>query len=260
MGSLVGNLVIRGLLVGILAGLLAFGFARTFGEPAVDVAIDFEAAHAEAERAEQIKKGITPAPEEPELFSRTVQSGVGLLTGVVVIGAGIGGLFAVLFAFANGRMDNLGPGATSALLSFYALWSIYVIPALKYPANPPSVGEPDTIKLRTGLYFLIMAISIATTIGSLILRKNMVAKFGAWTGSLIAFGAYLVVICAFFAILPEIDEVPSDFPAVTLWQFRIASLGIQTVLWGSTGLMFGWLVERSMGSYSPARHPATMAR
>ena len=174
---------LRGLLVGIVAGLLAFGFARTFGEPAVDVAIDFEAAHAEAERAEAIKKGITPAPEEPELFSRTVQSGVGLLTGVVVIGAGIGAIFGVLFAFANGRMDNLGPGATSTLLSFYALWSIYVIPALKYPANPPSVGEPDTIKLRTGLYFLIMAISIATTIGSLILRKRLVAKFGAWTGS-----------------------------------------------------------------------------
>jgi predicted cobalt transporter CbtA len=248
------------LLVGIVAGLLAFGFAKTFGEPAVEVAIDFEASHAEAERAEAIKKGLAPIPEEPELFSRTVQSGIGLFTGVVVVGAGIGGLFAVLFAFANGRLENLGPGATSALLSFYALWSIYVIPALKYPANPPSVGEPDTIKLRTGLYFLIMAISIATTIGSLVLRKGMVAKFGAWTGSLIAFGVYLVVICAFFAILPGIDEVPSDFPAVTLWQFRIASLGIQTVLWGSTGLMFGWLVERSMGASAPARHSAAMSR
>jgi hypothetical protein len=260
MGSSVGVLVIRGLLVGIVAGLLAFGFAKTFGEPAVDVAIDFESAHAEAERAEAIKKGLAPIPEEPELFSRTIQSGVGLLTGVVVIGAGIGGLFAVLFAFANGRLENLGPGATSALLSFYALWSIYVIPALKYPANPPSVGEPDTIKLRTGLYFLIMAISIATTIGSLILRKNMVAKFGTWTGSLISLGAYLVVICAFFAILPGIDEVPEDFPAVTLWNFRMASLGIQVVLWGGTGLMFGWLMERSTGSHSPARHPAMMAR
>jgi predicted cobalt transporter CbtA len=257
---LVGNLVIRGLLVGIVAGLFAFGFARAFGEPPVTVAIDFEAAHTEAERAEQIKKGITPAPEEPELFSRTVQSGVGLLTGVVVIGAGIGGLFAILFAFANGRMDNLGPGATSALLAFYALWSIYVIPALKYPPNPPAVGEPETIQLRTGLYFLLMAISIATTIGSLVLRKGMVAKFGAWTGSLIAFGVYLAVICAFFAILPGIDEVPSDFPAVTLWQFRMASLGIQTVLWGSTGLMFGWLVERSMGSSAPSRHSAAMSR
>jgi hypothetical protein len=255
-----GSLIIRGLLVGIVAGLFAFGFARTFGEPAVTVAIDFEAAHAEAERAQAINKGLTPIPEEPELFSRTVQSGIGLLTGVVVIGAGIGGIFAVLFAFANGRMGNLGPGTTSALLAFYALWSVYVIPALKYPANPPAVGEPETIKMRTGLYFLIMAISIATTIGALILRKGTVAKYGAWMGSVIAFAVYLAVICAFFAILPDVNEVPDDFPAAALWDFRIASLGIQTILWGATGLMFGWFMERSMGSSAPARPPASMAR
>jgi Probable cobalt transporter subunit (CbtA) len=254
---LVGSLILRGLIVGVVAGLLAFGFAKMFGEPAVDVAIDFEAAHSEAERAQQIAKGITPAPEEPELFSRTVQSGVGLLTGVVGVGAGIGAIFGVLFAFGNGRMDKLGPGATSTLLAFYALWSVYVIPALKYPANPPSVGEPETIQLRTGLYFLIMAISIATTIGALMLRRGLVAKYGSWAGSVLAFVAYLAVISFFFAVLPAIDEVPGDFPATTLWQFRIASLGIQAVLWGSTGLIFGWLAERSMGSRAPAgRHAA----
>ena len=169
-------------------------------------------AHGEAERAQAISKGLTPIPEEPELFSRTIQSGVGLLTGVVGVGAGIGAIFGVLFAFGNGRLENLGPGATSTLLAFYALWTVYVIPALKYPANPPSVGEPDTIQLRTGLYFLIMAISIATTIGSLILRKRLVARFGAWAGSVVTFGVYLVVISFFFAILPEIDEGSWGFP------------------------------------------------
>lgn len=255
-----GSLIIRGLVVGIVAGLLAFGFAKAFGEPAVDVAIAFESAHDEAERAEQVKNGITPAPEEPEIFSRTVQSGVGLLTGMVAIGAGIGGIFAVLFAFANGRMEDVGPGATATLLSLYGWWSIYVIPALKYPPNPPAIGEPETIKLRTGLYFLIMAISIATTIGALMLRKNLMPKFGSWTGSVLAFVVYLVVIGFFFAILPEINEVPDTFPAVTLWQFRMVSVGLQVILWGSIGLMFGWLVERPTGSLAPARHPAAMTR
>ncbi len=255
-----GSLIIRGLVVGIVAGLLAFGFAKAFGEPAVDVAIAFESAHDEAERAEQVKNGITPAPEEPEIFSRTVQSGVGLLTGMVAIGAGIGGIFAVLFAFANGRMEDVGPGATATLLSFYGWWSIYVIPALKYPPNPPAIGEPETIKLRTGLYFLIMAISIATTIGALMLRKNLMPKFGSWTGSVLAFLVYLVVIGFFFAILPEINEVPDTFPAVTLWQFRTVSVALQAILWGSIGLMFGWLVERPTGSLAAARHPAAMTR
>jgi predicted cobalt transporter CbtA len=248
----VGGLIVRGLIVGIIGGLLAFGFAKAFGEPSVNVAIAFETAHDEAERARQIAHGITPAPEEPELFTRAVQSGIGLLTGMVAIGVGIGGLFAVLFAFANGRVGPYSPGTTSVVLAFYGLWSVYLIPALKYPPNPPSIGDPDTIKLRTGVYFLIMAISIATTIGSLVLRGRLVDRYGAWLGSVIAFGVYLVVICVFFTLLPNINEVPEDFPAVTLWQFRMASLGIQTILWGSIGLMFGWLVERPLAS-SPAR-------
>jgi predicted cobalt transporter CbtA len=254
----VGGLIVRGLIVGIIAGVLGFGFAKVFGEPAVNVAIAFESSHDEAERAQQIAHGIKPSPQEPEIFSRTVQGGIGLFTGIVVVGAGIGGLFAVLFAFANGRIGTLSPGATSILLAFYGWWSVYLIPAFKYPPNPPSIGQPDTIKLRTGLYFLIMAISIAATIGSLLLRRNLVDKYGTWLGSVIAFLVYLVVICMFFVILPDINEVPQDFPAVTLWHFRMASLGIQTILWGSIGLMFGWLVERPLGSSMAAPPPTAM--
>jgi predicted cobalt transporter CbtA len=253
------------LLVGIVAGLLAFGFAKVFGEPAVGVAIKFESAHDEAERQAQIANGITPEPEEPELFSRAVQSGVGLLTGMVAIGAGIGAIFGVMFAFANGRMlgpglGKLGPAATSTLLAFYGLWSVYIVPALKYPPNPPAIGEPDTIKLRTGVYFLMMALSIASTVGALVLRRQLVPKFGPWNGAVLALLAYVVAIAVFYLVLPTINEVPENFPATTLWDFRIASLGIQCVLWGSIGLMFGWLVERPASSSAQVRSPAAMTR
>ena len=244
-----GQLVLRGFIVGIVAGLLAFGWAKVFGEPAVTTAISFESAQDEARAAAAVAAG-KPAPEDdPVIFSRPVQSGLGLLTGMVVAGAGLGCLFAVLFAFANGRVGRLGPAPTSALLAFFGLLSVYVIPALKYPANPPSVGEPDTIKYRTGLYFLMMAISIAATLGALRLRRSLVPRYGAWNGSLLALGAYLVVVTAVFVLLPGVNEVPATFPAVTLWDFRIASLGIQTVLWGSIGVLFG---------YVGARKPALM--
>jgi Probable cobalt transporter subunit (CbtA) len=231
--DMVGNLIMRGLLVGIVAGLFAFGWAKTFGEPPVNVAIAFEA-------SQDAMKGM---PDEPEVFSRAVQGGIGLFTGVVVIGAGIGGLFGVLFALCYGRLGALGPKATALLLAFFGLMSVYVVPALKYPANPPSVGEPDTIKLRTGLYFLIMAISVASTIGGLVLRRRLVPQFGAWNASVLAFGVYLLVMALCFVVMPAINEVPSTFPAVVLWQFRLASLGIQTVLWGVLGLGFGYVAE-----------------
>jgi hypothetical protein len=245
---MVGQLVLRGFIVGIVAGLLAFGWARTFGEPAVAVAIDFESAQDEAKAAAAVAAGKPRPAEDPVIFSRTVQSGIGLLTGLVVVGAGLGCLFAVLFAFANGRMGNLGPGATSVLIAFFGLVSVYVVPMLKYPANPPSVGEPDTIKYRTGLYFLMMAISIVATLGALRLQKSLVPRFGAWNGSLLALGVYLVVIAAAYVGLPGINEVPANFPAVTLWDFRIASLGIQTVLWGSIGILFGYLGTRTIST------------
>jgi hypothetical protein len=242
---MVGRLVFRGFIVGIFAGLIAFGWARTFGEPAVETAINFESAHDEAEAAAAVTAGKPAPADDPVIFSRAVQSGIGLLTGMVVTGAGLGCLFAVLFAFANGRLGRLGAAPTSALLALFGLLSVYVVPALKYPANPPSVGEPDTIRYRTGLYFLMMAISIAATLGALRLRQALLPRHGTWNASLLAAGAYLVVIAAVFALLPGINEVPTNFPAVTLWNFRIASLGIQTVLWGSIGILFGYIGARS---------------
>ena len=85
---MVGRLIFRGFIVGIVAGLLAFGWAKFFGEPAVETAINFESAQDHAKAAAAVAAG-KPAPEdEPEMFSRAVQSGIGLLTGMVVSGAG----------------------------------------------------------------------------------------------------------------------------------------------------------------------------
>lgn len=238
---MVGKLVLRGLFVGILAGILAFGWAKVFGEPAVNAAINFETAQDQAKAAAALAAGQPAPPEDPVIFSRAVQSGIGLLTGMVSIGAGLGCLFAVLFAFANGRVGKLAAEPTSALLAFFGLASVYVVPALKYPPNPPSIGEPATIGYRTGLYFLMMALSIASTLGALRLRRQLVPRYGAWNGSLMALAAYLVVIAALFIILPGVHEVPPTFSAVTLWNFRLASLGIQTVLWGSIGIIFGYV-------------------
>ncbi len=237
---MVGNLVLRGFIIGIVAGLLAFGWAKAFAEPSIGTAISFESAQDQAKAAAAVAAGKQPPPPGPEIFSRTVQGGIGLLTGLVVIGAGIGCALAVMFAFANGRIGNLGPGPTAALLAFLALMSVYVIPALKYPANPPSVGEPATIKYRTALYFLMMAISIASMMGAYLLRRLLVRRYGSWNGSLLAIGAYLVVISFFFLVLPGINEVPPAFPAVTLYNFRLASLSVQIILWGSVGVMFGY--------------------
>ena len=44
-------------------------------------------------------------------------------------------------------------------------------------------------------------------------------------------------------MLPPISEVPSEFSAEVLWRFRLASLGIEAVLWTALGLTFGVVAE-----------------
>ena len=248
---MVGSLLLRGMLVGVFAGILCFAFLKTFGEPQVDRAISFETqmdeAKERAEAASAAAKGMSAPVAEPqmEVVSRKTQAGIGLFTGVTVYSASFGGLFAVVFAFVYGRGNGVGARNLAALLALAAFIAVNVVPALKYPANPPSVGQPDTIGERTALYFTMMAISVAAMIGAVMLRSRLVRQHGAWNASLIAATGYLVVVAGAAALLPSINEVPEQFPAVLLWQFRIASLGAQAILWGTVGLAFGALTARA---------------
>ncbi len=241
---MVRTLLIRGMIVGLIAGLFAVGFAKIFGEPQVDRAIAFEAQQYAA-------KGEA---EEPEIVSREVQSGLGLLTGVLVYSTGLGGLFALVFASVHGRVGRISTRATSALLAAGGFLSVILVPFLKYPANPPSVGEPETIAMRTSLYFAMIVISIVALGLAVSLGRRLAARHGGWNATLLAIAAYVVVIVAAQLLLPTINEVPDAFPAVVLWKFRLASLGIQVVLWTTLGLLFGALADREFAkSYGFAR-------
>lgn len=277
---MVNHLLLRGMLVGVLAGVLAFGFARVFGEPTVNQAIAFEEAsgghsHGDAAPAPaphshgaDAKDGHAhpaggadthshaAAEPEPELFSRGTQSGIGLFTGMVVYGAAMGGLFALAFAFANGRVGALSPRATAALLALGAFVAISLVPALKYPANPPAVGDGATIGLRTQWFFLMLAMSIAALVGAVFLARSLVARHGRWNAALLGGAAYVLVIGGVMLAMPVVDEVPAAFSATLLWQFRLAALGIQLVLWTTLGLVFGAVVD---GAFARRPLPGAMA-
>jgi hypothetical protein len=246
---MVGKLLVRGMLAGIAAGLLTFGFARLVGEPQVDQAISFE------EKADAAK---SEAPE-PELVSRGTQAGLGLLTGVVTYGAAFGGLFSLVFAYAYGRVGALSARALSAWLALGAFITLVIVPNIKYPANPPSVGDPETIGIRTGLFFLMIAISLAAMVFSLKVRRRAVLKLGAWNGSIVAGVVFVVIIAAVQLSMPTINEVPAAFPAVLLWKFRVAAIGMQVIMWTTVGLLFGAMVERSKLLAPPSRSAAKSA-
>ncbi len=247
---MVRTLLIRGMLVGLLAGLLVFAFGKVFGEPQVDRAISFESAMDEAKAKADEAKGIH-VQEEPELVSRPVQAGLGLFTGVMVCSTAFGGLFALVFAVANGRAAALGPRGISALLAACGFIAVYVVPNLKYPANPPSVGEPDTIGQRTALYFIMLGLSVAAMVVATMICKGLATRHGGWNAALVSIACYLFAVIAGAGLLPSVNEVPAEFPAVVLWQFRIASFGMQLIMWSTFGLVFGIVAERALRSERP---------
>ncbi|MGW2051051.1 CbtA family protein [Streptomyces sp. NPDC001858] len=228
----VRNLLVRGMLAGLGAGVLALIVAYFLGEPSVDSAIAFEESQAPAHA------------HEVELVSRSLQSTAGLATGVLIYGVAFGGIAALAYCFALGRVGRFGARATALLLSGAALIAVYVVPFLKYPANPPAVGDHDTIAKRTTLYLLMMVLSVLLAVGAVIAGKRLAPKLGTWYASVAAVFGFAVVIGLAYAFLPVINEVPSDFPAAVLWKFRISALAMQVTLWGGFGLLFGELAER----------------
>jgi predicted cobalt transporter CbtA len=248
---MVRSLLVRGMLVGIVAGLLSFVFLKTYGEPQVDVAVAFES---QMDAAKAAADGASSVDERPELVSRQVQAGLGLFTAVMVYSVAFGGLFGLAFAFAYRRVPGaVTPQGVSLLLAAAGFVAVYLVPNLKYPANPPSVGNPETIGIRTALYFIMIAISIAAMIGALSLKRLLARRLGDWNSTLAVVAYYVVIVAIAGLLLPAINEVPELFPAVILWKFRVASIGAQFIMWATLGLLFGALTQRAAANGGP--HP-----
>jgi hypothetical protein len=247
----------RGILAGAVAGLLAFAFAKIFLEPIIGRAIDFEDGTAAAHQALEVTAGHSHGHEEGgELFTRTVQSTVGMGLGVLAFSVAMGALFAVVFCAVYGRLGNISARGTAVLVAGGMLVSLWIVPALKYPPNPPATSDDATITQRVLLYLLMMALSALLAVAAVYLSRQLVPRLGSWNATLVGAGAYLVSVVVLMVVLPTIDETPGPivdaagvivfpgFGAEDMYEFRLFALGTQVVIWATIGLVFAALVDR----------------
>jgi hypothetical protein len=155
-------------------------------------------------------------------------------------------LSAVIFTLTYGRVGLIGPRSLALLLALGGFLAIVIVPTLKYPPYPPAVGLHDTVGFRTITYFVMVACSLGFMAAAIRVALAGTAWFGAFNGGVIGAGVHVVLIGVAFAALPVINEVPGDFPAVVLWNFRVVSLETQALLWTVTGIGFGVLADRMM--------------
>jgi hypothetical protein len=232
---MLGSLLWRGMLAGLCAGILAFGFASVVGEPQVNTAISFEEQHARA----------AGEPTMPPLVPRDVQSTAGLFTGVALYGIAFGGLFALAFAAAFGRVRRASPSRTALWLAAGVFGVVVLVPGLKYPANPPAVGDPGTVGQRTLAYLTMLAAAVTLALAawwaSRALRARGVPDHVRLT---VVAAGYTVAVALAYALWPaNPDRI--DVPATLLWRFRLASLGGAAALWSVLAAVFGWACVRA---------------
>lgn len=216
--------VAQGALAGALAGLTTSVAALFLLEPVLDRAIALE------------------GPVEAGPVSRTVQTYVGMPAGFVLTGVALGLLFGLAYRVLPSRADAWRRATGLALGAFVAL---SLIPQLRYPANPPGVGDPDTITSRTSGYLLCLALGVVVVSGAYAaLRALDRAGVAPPVRQTTVVAGALVLVGVGYALLPASGGAV-EVPATLLWDFRLRSLGLQGLLYGTLGAVFGLLSART---------------
>jgi hypothetical protein len=234
------TLLVRGMLAGLVAGVLAFLWAHFVGEPPVRAAIAVEEAAAAKSAA------ATGAHEEAPLVSRSTQETWGLGVGVLVFSVAIGGFLSLVFAIVYGRVGALRARGTVLAICAIGFVTIVLVPLTKYPANPPAVGSADTINERTEFFFVLIIIALVAAVAAVRLGRQLQPRLGAGNALAAACLLFVVLIAVAHLALPAQNEVHAGFPPQILWDFRLANLGTQAILWAGLAFGFGLAAESAV--------------
>jgi len=221
------------LLSGAFAGLIHGTVNFAIVEPYLDQAIGIE---------NQNLFASGEADDVPEFWVeyegyRTWQKSGQILSGVI-LGTSVGSMFGIVFALSRNSLPGSNDVKKSIILSGIMWLTLYFIPFLKYPANPPTVGDSETIMLRAILYVSFIAISGIGVVAFYKLSKRF--QNNRKLVALIGYGIFISL--AFFTMPENPDEISAPMNLVN--EFRIMSvLGVSS-FWLSIGIILGFFWNR----------------
>ena len=260
----IGDLLRRGLAAGAAAGCLAAVWLLLITEGPIKDALAIEDARGKLEESAVHAAG-GHVHAEAELVTHPQQILFATLT-LLVVGALLGLVFAVVYAAARRRLPGLQDHTKSLALAALGFFAVTLFPFIAIPGNPPAVGDPSTVNTRTGIYLGAIVLGVVLVLAAFALDKALQARLTS--------GVRLAVVVAFVVVagvvlqvlLPNTPDVvqPTEFAKdgdlsllaspELIWNFRLASLGQFVVLWGAMGVIFGALVQRKAAT-AEAREP-----
>ncbi len=216
--------LISGAFAGLIHGTVNFAIV----EPYLDEAIGIENRNLFESGEEDDTPEFWVEYEGYRIWQKSGQ----ILAGVI-LGTSVGSLFGIVFALSRNSLPGNHDVQKSLLLAGIMWFTLYFIPFLKYPANPPTVGDGETVVLRAILYLSFIAIS---GMGALAFYKlSQKFKNNKKSVSLIGYGIFISLV---FFIMPENpDEITAPMNLVN--EFRLMSvLGVSS-FWISVGIILG---------------------
>jgi predicted cobalt transporter CbtA len=214
--------LLAGAIAGTILGILNQGIVEPYIEQAI--ALENDKAASEGELINSV-----------ESSNYRIWQREGEIVAGTILGASIAALFGIVFAYSRKSI----PGSSNkrkALIVAGIMWFVlFLIPALKYPANPPAVGDPETIYYRQSLYIAFLAISGFSALGLAYLYRqlgNKVAKKAIVPAIYVA-----VMVIAYIAMPPNPDQITAPMDLVT--GFRVASGFTMSIFWALLGIILG---------------------
>lgn len=165
---------------------------------------------------------------------------VGEIAAGTILGLSIGSLFGIVFAYSRSSIPASSNKKKALILAGIMWFVLFIIPALKYPANPPAVGDPETIYYRQSLYIAYLAISGFSALGLAFLYRKMKAAQAKKVIVPVIYAAIMAT--AYFAMPSNPDQITAPMDLVT--SFRIASGFTMSMFWGLLGITLGVLWDK----------------
>ncbi|MBI4504373.1 MAG: CbtA family protein [Chloroflexi bacterium] len=242
--------VVRAVLVaGLIAGTAMALFHTLATAPIIDEAIALEEA-----RAAQ-----APMPQAAELeppVSREEQQRA-LPAGLILYGVFMGLLFGAAFPVLEHLLPAVGTFRRALLAAAASFWALALFPFLRYPANPPGVGQPETIEMRQTAFLLAIVLAVVGLVAACALARRLAQPGNRWPAWALALAAYAGYCLAVFLGLPPNPD-PAPVPADLLARFQLFSLAGLALFWLIFGIVAATLLryfERSRDDHAlaPAR-------
>jgi predicted cobalt transporter CbtA len=224
--------IVVSLLSGAIAGALLGLINQIIVEPFIDKAIGIETQR-------EVNAGMDIDPLQQSHY-RMWQK-IGEIVAGTIFGTSLGALVGIVFVYTRNRLPGSNNQKKALILTGLMFFVLFLIPALKYPPNPPAVGNPDTIYYRETLYIAILAISGFGALGLALFYRKLGDK---QSKKIIVPVIYVVVIASAFAILPPNPDkitIPMDL----VLSFRIVSGFTIGIFWGLLGVILGTFWDKT---------------